>query len=112
MGGATYLAGLWVAKKVFAYGLGTAYGWPRVYRRLMEANAKVYGRRSLEYAKVRGVVQKGMRLPNEIGKVSEISAPGLLTHPPFSAAMPAASPTRIMAALVTFRAAADPCKRA
>lgn len=72
MGGTTYLVGLWVAKKVVAFGLGTAYGWPRVYRRLMEANNKIYGRQSLEYKKVRGAVQRGMRLPKEIGAGEEI----------------------------------------
>lgn len=81
MGGGTYLVGLWVVKKAAVFGLGSLYGWPRVYRRVMEGNARINGRNTVEYAKVRGVVQKAMRLPREMKKASPPYLAPLSTSP-------------------------------
>ena len=50
------LVGLWVAKKVAVFGVGQAYGWPRVYRRIMEANKRLNDHRSPEYAQARPLI--------------------------------------------------------
>jgi len=60
------LAALWVAKKAAFYGLGTLYGWPRVYRRVLEQSVKFNGKGSDAHARVADRTKRLFRLPNRL----------------------------------------------
>jgi hypothetical protein len=57
----------WIAKKLSLVGIAQVYGYPRLYRRIMEVNRNV-AQSQEEYDTVRDAVQLVFRLPTEAAK--------------------------------------------
>jgi hypothetical protein len=65
-----FLAGAFVVKKALVLGAGHAYGVPRIYRRILEVERRMYPTRiQADRESFQTIVKSAIRLPNEAGKL-------------------------------------------
>ena len=60
-----YLIGIYLAKKALIYSIARAYGWPKIYRKMLKWHRKLdYDTDQQKH--IKKIIAKTFRLPNKI----------------------------------------------